>query len=233
MYISNDKRIKKMNELAWVLGIVLCALGVALSTKANFGLSMIAAPPYIVHVKLAQILPWYTQGTSEYIWQGFLFLVMLIIVRRFKVKYILSFITAILFGLTLDVWLAVLGGGAPYEQLWLRITIYILSQIISTLSIAFFFRTSLPTEIYELFVIEIAEKFRLDPSRVKLFYDIAMLAMGIILTFLLHGELIGIGIGTVITTVINAPLISLFGKLLDKIFVFDARFQKLVDFCQK
>ena len=48
------KRIGKMNEIAWVLGIVLCALGVALCTKADFGLSMIAAPAYIIHVGMSR-----------------------------------------------------------------------------------------------------------------------------------------------------------------------------------
>ena len=36
------QKIEKMNEIAWPLGIIFCALGVALCTKASFGLSIIA-----------------------------------------------------------------------------------------------------------------------------------------------------------------------------------------------
>ena len=87
------KKITKMNEAAWVMGIILCAFGVALATKANFGLSMIAAPPYIIHLFMRNFFPWYTQGTSEYLWQGVLLIFMCIIVRRFKVKYLLTFVS--------------------------------------------------------------------------------------------------------------------------------------------
>ena len=51
------KKISRMNEIAWVIGIAGCALGVCLCTKANFGLSMIAAPPYIFHIALRDRLP--------------------------------------------------------------------------------------------------------------------------------------------------------------------------------
>jgi len=59
------KKIGKMNEAAWLLGILLCSLGVSLCTKAGFGLSMIAAPPYILHLKLSLLSPFFTQGSAN------------------------------------------------------------------------------------------------------------------------------------------------------------------------
>ena len=115
------KKISRMNEAAWVIGIVGCALGVCLCTKADFGLSMIAAPPYIFHLALRDRLPWYTQGTSEYLWQGVLLLVMCVATGRFRWKYLLSFGTAVISGLCIDFWFLLLGGNGPYESLWLRI----------------------------------------------------------------------------------------------------------------
>lgn len=96
------KKIRKMNEISWLLGIVLCTLGVCLCTKANFGLSMIAAPPYIIHLRMVKLFPWYSQGTSEYLWQGILLIVLCIAVRRFRVRYLFSFLTAFLSGNMLD-----------------------------------------------------------------------------------------------------------------------------------
>ena len=77
------KKIGKMNELAWVIGIVVCSLGVCLCKKSDFGLSMIAAPPFILHVALKDIFPWFTHGTAEYVWQGFLLILMCAAVQRF------------------------------------------------------------------------------------------------------------------------------------------------------
>jgi hypothetical protein len=161
------KKISRMNEIAWVIGIVGCALGVCLCTKANFGLSMIAAPPYIFHVALREHLPWYTQGTSEYIWQGVLLLIMCLVTGRFRWKYLLSFGTAVISGLCIDSWFLLLGGNGAYDSLWMRIVAFVFGAVFTSLSIAFVFRTSWPIAIYELLVREIADRFRLNINRVK------------------------------------------------------------------
>ncbi len=223
------KKIGKMNELAWVFGIFLCALGVALCTKANFGLSMVAAPAYILHRKISLFLPWFSQGVSEYVWQFLWLILTALLVRRFRVRYLLCFGTAVLFGITLDGWLFLLGGGAPYASLGGRIFAFLLGMNVTALAIALFFRTKLPPEIYELTVSEVSDRYRIPVSRVKFLYDAMMLTVSAALALFLMHDFVGIGIGTVVTTLLNAPLITFFGKILDRFFVFDARFPKLVE----
>jgi len=41
--------IKKASELNWILGVFIVALGVAIANKANLGVSMVAAPPFIIY----------------------------------------------------------------------------------------------------------------------------------------------------------------------------------------
>lgn len=226
--MSKIKKINKMNELAWLLGIVLCSLGVALCTKAGFGLSMIAAPAYIIHLKLFEISEFFTQGTCEYLLQGFLLVVMCIGVRRFKVKYLLAVVTGVIFGFTLDLWLTIFGGGAVYSSMVARIICFIFGETVTALAIAFYFRTSLPLQIYELFVTEFADRYKLTNDKMKFLFDIMMLAMSVCLAPALNHSFKGIGIGTVIITVVNAGIIAAFGKLLDKYFSFDPRFPKLI-----
>ena len=220
------KKISKMNEIAWILGILICTFGVALCTKASFGLSMIAAPIYIIHIKLSEFFPWYTQGTSEYIFQIALIIATAIACRRFKLKYAFSLITAILSGFALDFWFSVLGGNGMYTHFFMRITAFISGELLTTLAIAFFFRTTLPAQGYELLVSEISSNFKIDINRVKLINDIIYFIVSILLALILNSSLQGIGIGTVIITIVNAPLIALFGKILDKFFIFDSLFTK-------
>ena len=222
------KKIGKMNEMAWVLGILLCSLGVSLCTKADFGLSMIAAPPYILHLKMVQYFPWWSQGTSEYIWQGFLLIVMCGILRRFKVKFLLCFATAVLFGFALDGWFQLLGGNGAYATMTARIISFVLGESITALSIAFYFKTDLPLQIYELLVTQIADKLGKTTAQVKQVNDIVMFVLSVALALVLTRGFNGVGIGTVLITVVNAPLIRMFSALLDKCFVFDARFPALV-----
>ncbi|MBR2916397.1 MAG: hypothetical protein IKC07_02190, partial [Clostridia bacterium] len=140
---------------------------------------------------------------------------------------------AIISGVVLDFWLFVLGGGALYESLVIRIIAFILGELSVSMAIAFFFKTALPLQSYEVFVKEIADFFNIKITKVKMFYDIFSLIISLALAFLLKSGLRGIGIGTVILTFINAPLINMFGKLFDKIFVFDMAFPKLEKFLSK
>lgn len=223
------KKISKMNEMAWVLGILLCSLGVSLCTKADFGLSMIAAPPYILHLKMVQYFSWWTQGTSEYIWQGVLLVIMCIVLRRFKVKYLLCFATAVLFGFALDGWFILLGGNGACESMAMRVLCFVSGEIITALAIAFYFKTDMPLQIYELLVTQIADKFGKTTEKVKQINDIVMFVLSVALALVLTGGFNGVGIGTVLITIVNAPLIRFFSGILDRVFSFEPRWPSLVD----
>ncbi len=221
------KKISKMNETAWIIGTILCALGRVLGTKSGFGLSMIGAPPYIIHLKLAEKYPFFTQGTSEYVFQALLLVIVCAMLKKFKIKYLFSFITAVVLGIVIDGWLLVLGGNSVCDALWLRTLCFVLGELFTALSIAFLFRTSLPLQMYEVFVVEFASKFNIKNDTVKLWFDAAMLILSVVLALTLNRNLEGIGIGTIIITVVNAPLIMYSGKLLDRVFIFDLCFPSL------
>ena len=96
-----------------------------------------------------------------------------------------------------------------------------------SLSVAFMFRTYLPPQIPELFVMKVAESFRKDQPRIKLILDLSCLALSFALALILTGKLTGIGVGTVVIAVANAPLIRLWSKPVDKFFSFEPMFPKL------
>ena len=219
------RKIGKMNELAWLFGMLFCALGIALCTKAGFGLSMIAAPPYILHIKLSAFFPWFTQGTAEYFWEFVVLLLLCLIVRRIRWQYLLSFGTAVLFGFILDGWLWALGGSALYLSLVSRILAFTAGTLICALGVACFFRTKLPLQVYELAVAEIAGRYRFSVTKTKQGFDGVMLILCLVLSLSLFRGFTGIGIGTVITTAVNAFFIHLWGKLLDRFFTFEPRFR--------
>ena len=201
-----------------MLGNLLCAVSIALCTKSGFGLSMIASPPFIFNQFLAQLQPFFTQGACEYIFQAILLLIMCLIIRKFRWKHLLSFATAFIFGNLVDASLWIFGGQQIFDSMLTRIFAFALGEIITALAIACYFRTSLPLCIYELFVKAVSEKFRQPTDKIKLMFDIGMLLLSVAFSLLLFGKFVGIGIGTVIITLVNAPLIKLWGKLLDKIF---------------
>ncbi len=221
------KKINRMNEAYWLLGNIFCAFGVALCTKSGLGLSMIAAPPFILNQFLVRFSAFFTQGACEYVFQALLLVVMCIIIRKFRFKYLLSFATAFVFGNMVDMSLLLLGGQGVYDSLAVRIAAFAISEVIISLSIACYFRTSLPLCVYELFVVAVAGKFNKPSHKIKMLFDYSMLALSVTLSLSLFKDFVGVGIGTVILTLVNSHLIKLWGRLLDKLFGSEPLFPKL------
>ena len=87
------------SEIAYLAGILLLAFGTALMEKADFGMSMIVAPAYLLHLKVSEFLPFFTFGMSEYVFQAILLILLSVILRKVKKSYFLSFVTAIIYGM--------------------------------------------------------------------------------------------------------------------------------------
>lgn len=227
-------KISKVGEIAWLLGIVFCALGVCLTVKSDFGVSMIIAPGYVLYLKLSQFFPWLTLGMSQYLVQGSLIVALTILMRRFKLKYLLCFLTAVIHGIFVDLWNIILKS-ILCTGLAGRILCFLFGTIITALAIALMLRTYLPQEVHELVVKEISLKFSKSVNRIKWIYDISFLAAGIILMLSLFGKFSFemIGIGTVVMTFLNTPLITMWGKLLDKFFSFTPISNKFYDKFEK
>lgn len=75
-------------EIAYAVGIVVLALGTSFMERANFGMSMVVAPAYLIHLKVSQFIPFYTFGMSEYFFQAFLLGLLSLIMGKFKKSYL-------------------------------------------------------------------------------------------------------------------------------------------------
>ncbi len=212
-----EKRNKIQPIVSWILAMLLCPLGVCFAVKSSFGVSMIEAPVFALHLKISQYFSWFTYGTAEYTLQTVVLLIMCITIRKFKWRYLLSFGAAFLDGLILDGWNIVFSWIAA-DTLLVRIILAIIGCILIAFAVALFFKTWLPVVVWELVVKEIADNFKFNLTKVKWIYDFSSLGMGIILMFVFFGKFRFdvIGIGTVAVTFINAPLIGAFSKLQDK-----------------
>lgn len=226
MINEKEKPAVKFGETAWLAGLILLTLGVCLMSKAGFGVSMVVSPAYVLHLSLKDVLPFLTFGMASYICEGIILVIMCIVVKRFKWQYLLSFLTAFIYGIILDLWTMALGA-EQYTQMHARIIAYVGGLLLSAVSIAMFFHSYLPPEVYDLFVKEIHSTYKFKQGIVKWIYDISSLVIAVTLTLCLNHNLTGISYGTLVCALVNAPLISFFGKHLKKVFSFEPAFPKL------
>ena len=208
------KPIGKTGELFYVFGTILCSLGVCLSAKSGFGVSMVVAPAYVLSCFLQPKIPFFTFGNTEYVVQGLFIIVLALVVGKFKLKYPLSFVTCVLYGLMLDGWRS-LFGREVFTEPYMRIISMILGAVITAIAIALYLRTYMPQQGYDMFVYEIATEKKLKMNVVKWIYDVSSLILAIVLMLVLFNrfDLEMVGIGTLILTIVNTPLIIGFGKL--------------------
>ena len=173
-------------EISYILGLVIMAFAAAFTEKANFGMSMVVAPAYILHLKVSEFLPWFTFGVAEYVFQGLLIIITVIIMRKFKMSYLFSFVTAVLYGTCLDGAMALISA-LPENTFAIRILWYILGTVLCSFAVSLFFHTYLSPEAYELIVKEIAQKFNFNINKVKTSYDCISVVLGIIMSFAFFG----------------------------------------------
>jgi uncharacterized membrane protein YczE len=106
----------------------------------------------------------------------------------------------------------------------------IVGDAVTAIGVACFFRTYLPIQSYDIFVKDVALRYNLNINKFKLIYDFSLLTVSVVLAFSLFGDVKtfdwtqiykmsyhNLGLGTLITTIINSPFILVAGKLLDKL----------------
>ncbi len=212
-------------EWAYVFGIIAVALATAFTEKADVGLSMVVAPAYLLHLILSPILPFVTFGTAVYIFQGLLLILTCIVVRRFRVSYLFSFVTAVIYGYLLDLMMIPVSF-IPTESMSVRIVLYVVGITVCSLGVSLMFHTYIKPEVYELFVKEVSEKFSFDINRTKIAYDVSSCLLAVVISLVAFGTLYGVGVGTVICAFVNGLMIGAFSKFFEKHFEFKTRFAK-------
>lgn len=222
------KKITIPNELAYLISIIAMSFAVAMVSAADLGLSMIVAPAYI----LSQALGVVTFGQSEYIVQALLLVVFCILVRRVRLTYLVSFATCLIYGAFLDLWRQIIplfnpAITPPGSMGWpLRIALFTVGSLITAFGVALSFRPYLYAQMYDFFVKGVSAYRKVDRTRIKMIFDFSFLALALIMTLVLFGKFVGIGVATVILALVNGPVIGLFDRLLGKYVVFPSLFPK-------
>ena len=146
--VAPKKRIVVSSEITYILAVVLLALAVAILTAADLGISMIVAPAYLLSLKTGVV----TFGQAEYIIQAGVFILLCLVIRRFRPVYLMSFVTCLVYGAVLDLWRmlpcfdpSVTAPGSM--ALWLRIPMFIVGVLLTSFAVALFFKTYLYPQV--------------------------------------------------------------------------------------
>lgn len=216
-------------ELTYLLGIVVLALGATLLVCADFGVSVVVAPAYLIHLKLSETWSFVTFGVAEYIVQAILLMALILTVRRFHWSYLFAFVTALFYGVILDAFMLLFSALSP--DFWLRLVLFAIGMLLCALGVSFVLHTYISPEVYELFIKEVAAKFGKTTGNMKIAYDAASFLLALLFSFAFFGfwPLHGIGIGTVIA-IVNGRIIGVINRFLERHFDLRPRFAQFERF---
>lgn len=218
-------RLRLPSELAYAAAIVLLSLAVAMLTAADFGISMIVAPAYLLSLKLGVV----TFGQAEYIIQAGVFLLLCLLLRKCRPVYLMSFVTCLIYGAVLDLWRRLPcfdPSVTPPGQmaLWLRIVMFAAGVLLTSFSVALFFKTYLYPQVYDFFVKAVSLKFGIRLPVFKTIVDLSCLLAATVMTLCFFGGFRGLNWGTLVMALLNGTVIGFFGTLLDKTVELQPRF---------
>ena len=94
------KKRRINSEILYLIAILVLSFSIDLLTIANMGLSAINGPAYILSEKVYSL----TYGQAEYIVEGIIFIIFCILMKKFKMTYLSSFITGVLYATMADIW---------------------------------------------------------------------------------------------------------------------------------
>ncbi len=221
------KKLKISSEFTYIAAIALLSLSVAMITTTGFGVSMIVAPAYILSLKLG-----ITFGQGEYIIQAVLFVIFCVLMKKVKPVYFSSFLTGVIYGAVLDLWRKIIPHFNPditpvgTLPVYLRVIYFVIGMLMTSFSVALFFRTYFYPQVYDFFVKGVSGKFSFHREKFKTCFDASCLLVSVIMTLTLFHKFVGIGVGTLIMTAFNGLIIAFFGKLQDKFLDISPHFPK-------
>lgn len=214
------KKIRLSHEVVYMLGAVILSLATAVLSAADFGLSVIVSPAYLVSVKV----PFLTFGQAEYVVQGTLFIIFCIAMRKVTLLYFGAFLSGVIYGFILDLWRTVIPWLNPERYppgtlpVQVRCVLFVVGFFINAFGATLYFKNRYYPQVYEFFVKGISEKYQIELSRFKLGFDLVFLALTVVLTLVLFRRFVGIGAGTLIMACCNGPLIGAFSRWFDRHF---------------
>lgn len=197
---------KKVNRIVWfVLGVLLSSFGIALITKAAWGTTPISTVPYVLSDRFPL-----TYGQFTFICNTlFVVLQFLLLGRNCRAIQWLQMGVNAIFSLGIDVSMALL--------FWVPDGVVAVDAALIVLGCCCMgFGISLEMASDVLFVPgdglarAIAVRFKRDFGKVKVCFDVSLVAIAAVLSFVFFAHIDAIGLGTIVSALAVGRLVTLF-----------------------
>ncbi len=191
----------------YIVGLLILCLGVVLNTKTNLGVAAINVTPFVLS-KTTSI----TLGNAVFIMYCVFIICECILNRKIDILTILQLPISLLFGKLVDLFNTLLNFEA--NNFFVGIIMLLIAITLVALGTTLVISQNLVPNAPDGFVNAIGAKMNKPFGYVKLRFDIACVCIAFIISLVLSGKIIGIGIGTIISMLLTGNMCSYFKKIL-------------------
>lgn len=192
------------------IGISLMTLGISLSIIAGLGTTPISVVPYVLSLGFTKL----SVGEWTIIFNILLIILQIIILKKdFDYKQLSQLLILILFGYTTDLWLWIL---KP-----INLNCYFLQWVFCLLGcfiLAFGLLLEIKAELTVLppdgLVQAICKRTKREFGLTKPYFDVSIVIIGSIASFILFNKLVGVREGTIVAAVIIGYILKGYEKLI-------------------
>lgn len=206
-FSGEDITIKRI--LHYILGLYLITLGVAFSIKSNLGSAPVSSIPYSMNLIWAVEI-----GVATFIFHAILVLIEWFLLKKdFKKKHFLQVFVGVLFGAFTSFSVSLVNFIPPANDFIIALIMIILSIFFIALGLFFYVPTNLIPLSVEGVTQSIAIVFNKPFSRIKVYFDICVVLIALLLSFIFLHNNGSVGIGTILTALFVGITINFLHKL--------------------
>ncbi|WP_218939678.1 cytidylate kinase family protein [Lutibacter citreus] len=203
------------------IGLFVMALGVALSVKANLGVSPISCIPYVYCFKLP-----FTLGTLTIFFNLILILIQIGILRKnYRLLQLLQLPVVFAFGVFIDLALHLVSGLNVSNYYWQALWC-LMSCVVIAFGVFLEVKAKLTYLPGEGLAMAISDTFNKEFGKAKIGVDSAMVLVGLISSFVFLKQLEGIREGTIVAAISVGFIAKYFHR---RIHFFDSWLEPVVD----
>ncbi len=204
-----SKRKYKRRYFLLFIGLLVNAFGIVLITKSCLGTSPIASIPYVLSEYFS-----ISMGTFTFLLYVLMFLVQALVLRKNMTRRDwLQIPLSIIYALFIDLSLSMVSTFQP-SNYGIMLGGVLIGIVCRALGVSMQVVANVAMLSSEAFTVVLAKAWKKDLGIVKLITDVLMTILAVILSWMLLGHIVGVREGTLIVTLLVAPLVNIFNRII-------------------
>lgn len=183
-------------------GIVLLSFAIALAIRSDIGTSPVSSVPYVY-----SFITQYSVGTLTIIMQVVLIFVQLLILgKQFQWYQWLQLPVSFVFGFAIDAMLWLTQGLTPTLYIS-KLLFCVAGCMVTAVAVCLMVKANLIMMAIDAVYLALSKRFGFNFGRCKMWGDLTLVAFAVSSIWLASGQIIGIGVGTVIGALLVGSII--------------------------